>query len=452
MKKLLLTAALAFGLSLAAQQAPAPLVKGERVMFLGDSITHGGHYVSFLQLFQALRHPDRPVEIINAGISGQSAPGGIQRLDHDVFPQKPDRVFIMFGMNDVGRHNYATDTPDEKTLKGRDRSLAAYRKNMTELVDKLQAAGKQVVLILPSPYDQYSNAKAKNLAAGNEPGLAACAAIGRELAAKKKLAVVDFHTPMTALLKKFPEKHLCGNDRVHPGQPGHLIMTALVLKALGETPTVAETVIRADKAAAETKNATVSNIRKENGGLRFTYTPRSLPYPATGYYKTVDAGIYPVTDTLNREMLTVSGLAGDRFQLKADGKVIGTFSAAQLAKGVNLALLATPSRKIADEAAKVNGKRHQVIQALRGIKQTDIIIAREKGNPDDLNSAIATAEKWLAKQTKSPHVKYFTYVVNKYKKDKPDEALYRKQLPELTAKLYETAKPRAYELAVVPVK
>lgn len=51
MKKLLLTAALAFGLSLAAQQAPAPLAKGERVMFLGDSITHGGHYVSFLQLF-----------------------------------------------------------------------------------------------------------------------------------------------------------------------------------------------------------------------------------------------------------------------------------------------------------------------------------------------------------------------------------------------------------------
>ena len=151
MKKLLLTAALAFGLSLAAQQAPAPLAKGERVMFLGDSITHGGHYVSFLQLFQALRHPDRPVEIINAGISGQSAPGGIRRLDHDVFPQNPDRVFIMFGMNDVGRHNYASNTPDEKTLKNRERALAAYRKNMTELVDKLLAAGKQVVLILPSP-------------------------------------------------------------------------------------------------------------------------------------------------------------------------------------------------------------------------------------------------------------------------------------------------------------
>ena len=452
MKKLLLTAALAFGLSLAAQQAPAPLAKGERVMFLGDSITHGGHYVSFLQLFQALRHPDRPVEIINAGISGQSAPGGIRRLDHDVFPQNPDRVFIMFGMNDVGRHNYASNTPDEKTLKNRERALAAYRKNMTELVDKLLAAGKQVVLILPSPYDQYGGSKTRNLAACNEPGLATCAAIAKKLAAEKKLAVVDFHTPMTALLKKFPEKNLCGGDRVHPGQPGHFIMAALVLKALGETPLVAETVIHADKASAETKNATVTDFRKENGGIRFTYTPACLPYPATGYYKTVDAGLYPVTDTLNREMLTVSGLADGRYQLKADGKVIGTFSAAQLAKGINLALLATPSRKIADEAAKVNGKRHQVIQALRGIKQTDIIAAREKGDPANLESAVAAAEKWLAKQAKSPHVKYYTYVVNKYKKDKPDEAKFRKQLPELTAELYKTAKPRAYELAVIPVK
>lgn len=452
MRKLFLLTALFLGLTLLAQQAPAPFEKDERAMFLGDSITHGGHYVSFIQLFQALRHPDRPVDIINAGISGDSAGGGIRRLGHDVLPQNPDRVFIMFGMNDVGRGSYATVDPDEKTQKNRERSLANYRRNMTELVDKLLAANKKVVLILPSPYDQYSDAKAKNLVACNDPGLAACAGIGKELAAKKKLGTVDFHTPITALLKQYPQTHLCGGDRVHPGQPGHLIMAALVLKAVGEKPEVAQVVIRADKGTSDAKNATVSNLKKADGGVSFTYAPKSLPYPVTGYYKAIDGKIFPVTDTLNREMLTVSGLADGNYQLKAAGKTIGTFSAGQLEKGVNLALLNTPSQKISNQAASVNGKRHRVVQALRGIMQTDIIVMREKGDPADVQSAIATAEKWLEKNAKSPAVKYYTYVINRYKKEKPHEADFRKQLPELTAQLYQTAKPQAYELAVVPVR
>lgn len=42
----------------------APFQKGERVLFLGASNTEIGLYISYLQLFQALRHSDRPVHMI----------------------------------------------------------------------------------------------------------------------------------------------------------------------------------------------------------------------------------------------------------------------------------------------------------------------------------------------------------------------------------------------------
>src|SRR5688572_2414583 len=52
----------------------------QRVVFLGDSITHAGGYVSALEAYFLTRHPQRRVEFINLGlpsetVSGLSEPG-----------------------------------------------------------------------------------------------------------------------------------------------------------------------------------------------------------------------------------------------------------------------------------------------------------------------------------------------------------------------------------------
>ena len=44
--------------------------EGERVVFVGNSITHGGHYHSFIWLYYMTRFPDKPITIMNAGIGG----------------------------------------------------------------------------------------------------------------------------------------------------------------------------------------------------------------------------------------------------------------------------------------------------------------------------------------------------------------------------------------------
>ena len=49
--------------------------KGDRVVFIGDSITHGGSYHPNIYLFYATRFPDAQFAAYNCGIAGDTAPG-----------------------------------------------------------------------------------------------------------------------------------------------------------------------------------------------------------------------------------------------------------------------------------------------------------------------------------------------------------------------------------------
>ena len=47
-------------------------------------------------------------------------------------------------------------------------------------------------------------------------------------------------------------------------------------------------------------------------------------------------------DALDQEMLKVANLTNGRYRLTIDGKTAGEFTSAQLAQGINLAVLQTP--------------------------------------------------------------------------------------------------------------
>src|SRR5215203_1563656 len=86
-----------------------------RVLVLGDSITHSGQYVEFIEAYFVTRFPDRHIEFINVGlpsetVSGLSEPGHAggqfprpdlhERLDRVLEKTKPDTVIACYGMND----------------------------------------------------------------------------------------------------------------------------------------------------------------------------------------------------------------------------------------------------------------------------------------------------------------------------------------------------------------
>ena len=112
--------------------------EGERVVFVGNSITHGGHYHSFIWLYYMTRFPDKPITIMNAGIGGESAWDMKDRLDYDVFNRKPTYVTLTFGMNDTGYDIYMKDDAKELSEQRIAKSLESYR----EIEERLLAKNK----------------------------------------------------------------------------------------------------------------------------------------------------------------------------------------------------------------------------------------------------------------------------------------------------------------------
>lgn len=91
-----------------------------KIAFLGDSVTHGcfevvekqkgnfdciydHHAVYHARLKDKIESvfPNCCINIINAGISGGSAPHGAQRVDRDIISNSPDLAVVCFGLNDV---------------------------------------------------------------------------------------------------------------------------------------------------------------------------------------------------------------------------------------------------------------------------------------------------------------------------------------------------------------
>ncbi len=132
-------------LSTAADTDPPALKKGEKIVFLGDSITAGGvspkGYVTLIKTGLTEKHKDLGIEVIGAGISGNKVPDLQKRLEKDVLAKKPTLVVIYIGINDVwhGENDPAKGTPKDKFEAG-----------LKEIIGKIKDGGARVVLCTPT--------------------------------------------------------------------------------------------------------------------------------------------------------------------------------------------------------------------------------------------------------------------------------------------------------------
>src|SRR5258708_10856377 len=86
-----------------AEDTPA-LKKGEKIVFLGDSITQAGvspkGYVTVIKNTMADKHKELGIEVIGAGISGNKVPDLQKRLEKDVLAKKTTVLVIYIAIND----------------------------------------------------------------------------------------------------------------------------------------------------------------------------------------------------------------------------------------------------------------------------------------------------------------------------------------------------------------
>jgi lysophospholipase L1-like esterase len=196
--------------------AEIPVKSGQKIAFLGDSITAGGMgplgYVSLT--IAGLRTNGVDATAIGAGVSGHKSNDMLARLDRDVIGRKPDWMTLSCGVNDVWHGERGVP-------------LEAYRTNITAIVDKAQAAGIKVMILTATVIgEDLNNPNNQKLAAYND--------FLRALAKEKSCLLADLNADFQKVLKasEKPGGILTG-DGVHMNATGNQLMAKGILRAFG---------------------------------------------------------------------------------------------------------------------------------------------------------------------------------------------------------------------------
>jgi acyl-CoA thioesterase-1 len=141
----------------------APAGPPVRIVVFGDSLVAGFQLKASdafpAQLERALKGRGHAVEVINAGVSGDTTASGLDRLRWSI-PERADAVILELGANDA--------------LRGLDPNRA--KSNLDKIITTLKATGAEVLLTgmlappnMGAPYGQTFNAMYQDLA--NKHGL-----------------------------------------------------------------------------------------------------------------------------------------------------------------------------------------------------------------------------------------------------------------------------------------
>lgn len=219
------------GLVVAGAAAPTPLAKGDRIVFLGDSITQAGAapkgYVTLVRNTINQECKDLAVAVLNAGISGNKVPDLQKRLERDVLARKPTIVVIYIGINDVwhwrkdGAGNLVGGTTREKFEEG-----------LKDIIARIKAAGARVILCTPSVIGEKTDGTNER-----DKMLDEYADISRRVAAETGSQLNDLRAAFIAHLKannpQNQPKGILTGDRVHLNPQGNKFVARLMLRALG---------------------------------------------------------------------------------------------------------------------------------------------------------------------------------------------------------------------------
>jgi lysophospholipase L1-like esterase len=438
-------------------QTITPFKNGDRVVFVGNSITDGGHYHSYIWLYYLTRFPGMQLRMFNAGIGGDVARQIDERLQDDAFSRKPTVMTLTFGMNDTGYQFLTGAKADSVYAQKIGIASESFQRILKKLSDQPQV---RKVLIGSTPYDETSKIKARPMI-GKNAAIQKIEDFMRDAAKKNGWGFVDFNKPILEINADQQQRDslftLQGSDRVHPSNDGHMVMAYLFLKAQGLTgKKVAEADINAKSHNAHTENCTITGLRTSSGNLNFDYFAKSLPYPLDtipqggGNQLRSQAGalnLIPFTNEFNQEILKLSGLpANQSFELRIDSIYIGKWSGAQLNSGINLALYhSTPQYQQALAVMHLNEERWQIERRLREYYWLHYSILKPKGLLyNDSESTVDSLQNY-AKKDFFVAVTLPTYRNARFKSVR--EA-WQKEIELLTTELYRINQPQVHHFSI----
>lgn len=401
--------------------------QNDRVVFIGDSITHGGRYHADVYLFYATRFPQEPFKIYNCGISGDTAFAANHRFVSDILIHRPNIAAIMLGMNDAISSNFESSLPLLKRIKGEANAYGTYTTAIDQLAASLTAIDCDIIFIKPSIYDQTAELDKTNLIGKNDQ-IGRFARFLETLALKYEGSIVDFYTPMGVinhtLQTSKPQDSIIGKDRVHPGIPGHLVMAYHFLKAQNISPYIS--VIKLDAQAMtkgtgkiiELLNCEIhGDLNFSKNVINFTATEQALPFPLSQTQLKALEWI-PFQHELNRQVLAIDNLIPGDYTLTIDDIKVGQYSSEKLKAGIELsANKATPQYKQALRVKAHQDKQLKATSMLRLIAHVRHSMLRN-AEPivDDTNNIdlLKTLHAYLEKHKGKPWYGYFKDQVDRF--------------------------------------
>lgn len=339
------------------QAADFAIHDGDRIVFLGDSITEQRLYTTYIEAYTLTRYPAWKLTFRNTGWGGdtswlrqrvhpdeatlfaaaepaQSAmvEDAVKRgLERDVLPLRPTVVTIDFGMND---HSYQAFRED---------IFRAYVRSQSQLAKVLEGAGARVAFLTPQPIEEKRPDPDKDVR--NQSLRRFSDGLGDVATREGALFVDEFAPYMTLMLQARATNATAtigGGDAVHPGPAGHTLMAWAILKGLGAPADVSRAEIAAptgNVAAAE--RCAISNVKTTDGALAFDRLDEALPMPIAARAEPA-LKLAPVLEDLSRYELRVTGLPSGDYEVKIDGESAARVSQEKLAAGLNLSDLPGP--------------------------------------------------------------------------------------------------------------
>lgn len=233
--------------------------ENQRVLFLGNSITQNGLYVSIIEYALKRENPSINYDIISIGLSSETInchteadhpfprPCLKDRLDRALQEIKPDLIIANYGMNDGIYH------PPNKER------FLAYQKGIKTLIKKVKVLNKKLILLTPTPFEKEMK-KGKLLSkegddfSYKQPYEAYDEVLhqyGNWLLqqASSFVQVIDLHKALQ--LEKQERKSQASTkylttDGIHPNQEGHFLMARTFLEGVGVESDLKWTTIQAD--------------------------------------------------------------------------------------------------------------------------------------------------------------------------------------------------------------
>ncbi len=386
---------------------------GDTVVFLGDSITAARTYGKIIENYTLLRFPDRKVHFINSGWGGETAAGAVKRLDSAVFNHGATLVTVAYGINDIGWGAKA----DEAHRK-------LYLDSIREIVNQCKIHNVRVFICSAAATAADPDKSADDfLQKMCDDGMKISTDAG-EGSIDVLRTMRDCQRRMNATNaretdpKKKQSMHV--EDGIHLNELGHTAMAYAILEGLGAPREVSSAIINAAAAKSTVSSGcAITNISGSANAIEFDRLDDGLPFNQ-GLFFNLHYFCIPLPDEINRYMLTVTSLNPGKYDILVNGRGLGSFTADQLAAGVNIASATadpwlpggpwdaqawalndlTDARnnavsvdKLKGEYLKTNPNQHEIIQQIDAINQRLEIAQRAVAKPVVYHFVIAPSAK-----------------------------------------------------------